>query len=173
MPEDGILIEVKEFNGKYISVDRDYLRSDINVLNENKRVIFKFKRDDDSIFYLVMVGSILISSIVHNTELFKKYYTKEKIAYFQYGGSCVVYVSDKNIYFDNDLIYFTNENIESHVKVGEEIGNIKKQKHKEFNKNYHIKKHIIGTINQLIFFIVKLMIKINKNYLNNLNIELV
>jgi len=173
MPEDGILMEVKEFNGKYVSVDRDYLRSDINVLNENKRVVFKFKRDDDSIFYLVMIGSILISSIMHNTELFKKYYTKEKIAYFQYGGSCVVYVSDKNIYFDDDLIYFTNENIESYVKVGEEIGNIKKQKHKEFNKNYHIKKHIIGTINQLIYFIVKLMIKINKNYLSNLNIELV
>ena len=59
------------------------------------------------------------------------------------------------------------------MKILNQIGNIKKQKHKEFNKNYHIKKHIIGTINQLIFFIVKLMIKINKNYLNNLNIELV
>jgi len=173
MPEDGTLIKIKEFNGTYISVDKDYLKSEINVLNDNKRVVMKFKRGDGSIFYLIMVGSILVSSIVQNVELNKKYYTCEKIAYFQYGGSCVVYVSDQNIHFDDDLLYFSNEEIESYTKVGEEIGNLIQSKPKIYIKNYKIKRHIIGFINQLIECIIKLFIKINNTYLKNLNFEIV
>jgi phosphatidylserine decarboxylase len=156
MPEDGVLIKIKEFNGTYISVDKDYLKSEINVLNDNKRVVMKFKRSDGSKFYLVMVGSILVSSIVQNLELNKKYYTCEKIAYFQYGGSCVVYVSDRNILFDNDLLYFSNEEIESYTKVGEQIGNLVESRDLPYIKNYRIKRHIIGFINQLIECIIKL-----------------
>jgi hypothetical protein len=173
MPEDGILIKIKEFNGNYISVDKDYLRSSINVLNTNKRVVLKFKRDDGSKFYLVMVGSILVSSIVHSLELQKKYYTREKIAYFQYGGSCVVYVSDRNIFYDNDLSYFSNEDIESYVKAGEEIGNVYKQKKISHIKYYKIKKHIIGYLNNLLDFFIKLLIKINKKYLKDFNLEII
>ena len=173
MPEDGILVKMKSFNGKYISVDKDYLRSDIDVLNDNKRIVLKFKRDDGSKFYLVMVGSILVASIVCNLELHKKYYTREKIGYFQYGGSCVVYFSDSNIYFDDDLIYFSNENIESYTKVGEEVGNVYKQRHIHFIKNYNIKQHIIGFLNNLIQFIIKLLVKINKKYLSDLKLEIV
>jgi phosphatidylserine decarboxylase len=173
MPEDGILIKIKEFNGTYISVDKDYLKSEINVLNDNKRVVMKFKRTDGSKFYLIMVGSILVSSIVHNVELNKKYYTCEKIAYFQYGGSCVVYVSDKNIHFDDDLLYFSNEEIESYIKVGEQVGNLKQSRPLPYIKNYRIKRHVIGFINQLIECIVKLFIKINNTYFKNLNFEIV
>ena len=173
MPEDGILIKIKEYNGNYISVDKDYLRSSINVLNTNKRVVLKFKRDDGSKFYLVMVGSILVASIVHSLEQHKKYYTREKIAYFQYGGSCVVYVSDRNIFYDNDLSYFSNEDIESYVKAGEEIGNVYKQKKIPHLKNYQIKKHIIGYLNNLIDFFIKLVIKINQKYLKDFNLEII
>jgi phosphatidylserine decarboxylase precursor len=174
MPEDGILIKISEFNGTYTSVDIDYLRnSEYNVLNDNKRVVLKFKRSDDSRFYIILIGSILISSIVHKLELNKTYYTREKICYFQYGGSCVVYVSDRNIYFDSDLLYFSNECIESHVKVGEEIGNVYKQKEKLFINSYNIKKHIFGFINKLINYIVLLIIKINKKYLKDLNLQII
>lgn len=162
MPEDGKLIEIKEFNGNYISVDKEYLQSELNVLTDNKRVVLKFKRDDGSKFFLVMVGSILISSIVYKLELNKKYYTKERIAYFQYGGSCVVYVSDRNIYFDDDILYFSNEGIESYIKVGDEIGNIHKQKKVNFIKNYHIKRHVIGFLNKLIEYIIKMIIRVNQ-----------
>jgi phosphatidylserine decarboxylase len=173
MPEEGILIKIKEFNGNYISVDKDYLRTEMDILTENKRTLFKFKRDDGSFFYLVMVGSILISSIVHRFEINKKYYTKEKVAYFQYGGSCVVYVSDKNIYFDEDLYYFNNDNIESYVKVGDEIGNLNKRKKKTYLKNYHIKKNADTFFQQIINYIINLMIKINKKYLNEFKLEIV
>ena len=169
MPEDGTLIKISEFNGDYTSVDIDYLRHpEYNVLNENKRVVLKFKRSDNSRFYLIMVGSILISSIIYNLELNKTYYTREKIAYFQYGGSCVVYVSDRNIYFDEDLTYFSNEGIESYTKVGEEIGNVYKQKKKNFVSSYKIKKHIHGFLNKLIDYILLIIIKINKKYLKDL-----
>jgi phosphatidylserine decarboxylase precursor len=173
MPEDGILVKIKEFNGTYYTVDKDYLRTDMDILTENKRILFKFKRDDGSYFYLVMIGAILISSIVHNLQLHKKYYTKEKIAYFQYGGSCVVYVSDKNIYFDEDLYYFNNENIESYIKVGDEVGNITNRKKKMYIKNYHIRKNTETYIEQIIKYIINLMIKINKKYLTDLKLEII
>jgi len=173
MPEDGTLIKIKEFNGTYVSVDKDYLKSEINVLNDNKRVVMKFKREDGSKFYLIMIGSILVASIVQNVELNKRYYTCEKIAYFQYGGSCVVYVSDRNIHFDDDLLYYSNEEIESYIKAGEQIGNLKQSRNIPYIRNYRIKKHIIGFLNQLIEYIVKLFIKINNTYLKNLNFEIV
>jgi len=173
MPEDGILIKVSEFNGNYLSVDKEYLRTEMDILTENKRTLFKFKRDDGSFFYLVMIGSILISSIVHKLELNKKYYTKEKIGYFQYGGSCVVYVSDKNIYFDEDLYYFNNDNIESYIKVGDEIGNLNKRKKKTYLKNYYIKKNADTFFQQILNYIINLMIKINKKYLNEFKLEII
>jgi len=173
MPEDGILIDVNEFNGKYRSIDKDYIRSKINVMNDNKRVVFKFKRNNGTLFYLVMVGSTIVSSIVHNLEINKQYYTKEKIAYFQFGGSCVVYVSDQNIYFDSDLLYYSNENIESYTKVGEEIGNLYYQKDKPFVKNYYIKRHITGFLNNLIELIINILIFIHKKFLRNLYLELI
>jgi len=173
MPEDGILVKVKEFYGNYYSVDKDFLRTEMDILTENKRTIFKFKRDDGSYFYLIMIGSLLISSIVHNMQLHKKYYTKEKIAYFQYGGSCVVYVSDKNIYFDEDLYYFNNENIESYIKVGDEIGNLKDRKKRDYIKHYHIKKNADTFYEKIINYIINLMIKINKKYLKDFKIEII
>ena len=173
MPEDGILIEISEYNGKYKSIDKDYIRSSINVMNDNKRTIFKFKRLNGTLFYLVAIGSTIVSSIVYNLKVDTMYLTKEKIAYFQFGGSCVVYVSDQNIYFDKDLLYFSNENIESYVKVGEEIGNLYNSKNIPFIKNYHIKRHIIGFINNLIEIIINFFIKFHQRYLKNLYIDLI
>jgi phosphatidylserine decarboxylase len=168
MPEDGILVKITEFNGTYRSVDLDYLRSDLNVLNENKRVVLKFKRSDNSRFYIILIGAILISSIVHRLEVNRTYYTKEKIGYFQYGGSCVVYVSDRNIYFDEDLTYFSSEGIESYIKVGTEIGNVYKQKKRIYNHSYSIKKHIHGYLNKLLNYIILLIIKIKNVYLKDI-----
>jgi len=173
MPEDGVLVKIKHFNGKYVSVDKDYLTSDIDVLNDNKRVVLKFKREDGSKFFLVMVGSILVGSIVCNLEVNKKYYTREKIANFQYGGSCVVYFSDRNIYWDEDLFYFSNENIESYIKAGEEVGNIYNHKKVNHIKNYQIQRHVIGFLNNLIEFLIKMIIKINRKYLKDFNLEII
>jgi len=173
MPEDGILVKIKEINGNYLSIDKDYVRSDMDVLTENKRTLFKFKRNDGSFFYLIMIGSILVSSIVYNIQLQKKYYTREKIAYFQYGGSCVIYVSDKNIYFDEDIYYFNNENIESYIKVGDEIGNLNSRKKKMYLKNYYIKKNTDTFYEKIINYILSLIIKINIKYLKDINIVII
>jgi len=173
MPEDGVLIKIKEFNGNYLSVDKDYLRSDRDILTENKRVLLKFKRDDGSNFYLIMIGSILVSSIVYDLHLHKKYYTRENVCYFEYGGSCVVYVSDKNIYFDEDLYYFNNENIESLVNAGEEIGNINVRNKKNYVKHYYIKKNADTFYEQIINYFVNLMIKINQKYLKDFKMEII
>jgi phosphatidylserine decarboxylase precursor len=173
MPEDGILVKIKEYNGNYLSVDKDYLRTEMDVLTENKRILFKFKRDDGSYFYLIMIGAMLVSSIMHNLQLQKKYYTREKIAYFQYGGSCVVYVSDKNIYFDEDLYYFNNENIESYIKVGDEIGNLTNRKKKMYIKHYYIKKNVDTLYEKIINYMINLLIKINKKYLKDIKIEII
>jgi phosphatidylserine decarboxylase len=168
MPEDGVLVKINEFNGTHRSVDLDYLRSNINVINENKRVVLKFKRSDNSRFYIILIGAILISSIIHSLEINKTYYTKEKIGYFQYGGSCVVYVSDRNIFFDEDLTYFSNEGIESYVKVGTEIGNVYKQKKQIYNNSYNIKKYIHGYFNKLLNYIILLIMKIKNVYLKDI-----
>jgi hypothetical protein len=120
-----------------------------------------------------MIGSILVSSIVYNIQLQKKYYTREKIAYFQYGGSCVIYVSDKNIYFDEDIYYFNNENIESYIKVGDEIGNLNTRKKKMYLKNYYIKKNTDTFYEKIINYILSLIIKINIKYLRDINIEII
>jgi len=173
MPENGILIEISEYNGTYKSIDKDYIRSSINVMNENKRVIFKFKRPNNTLFYIVAIGSTIVSSIIYDLQVDKMYLTKEKIAYFQFGGSCVVYVSDQNIYYDTDYSYFSNENIESYVNVGEEIGNLYNQKNVNFIKNYHIKRHIFGFLNNLIEIIINFLVKFHQRYLKNLYIDLI
>jgi phosphatidylserine decarboxylase precursor len=173
MPEDGILIEISEYNGTYKSIDKDYIRSNINVMNDNKRTIFKFMRSNNTLFYLVAIGSTIVSSIVYNLEVNRKYLTKEKIAYFQFGGSCVVYVSDQNIFYDKDLSYFSNDNIESYIKVGEEIGNLYNPRNISFIRNYNIKKNVIGFLNNLIEIIINFFIRIYKKYLKNLYIDLI
>jgi phosphatidylserine decarboxylase len=70
------------------------------------------------------VGALLIGKIKNNKKsTFRK---NEEKGYFEFGGSTIVVLINKDIEFDEDIAKMNEQGIEIQVRAGERIG-IKKE----------------------------------------------
>ena len=70
----------------------------------------------------VEVGATLVGKIKNNGKLnFKK---NDEKGYFEFGGSTIVVLLNKNINFDEDIVKMNSDGIEIQVTAGEKIGTI-------------------------------------------------
>ena len=63
--------------------------------------------------------------------------------------------------------------IESYTNAGEEIGNLYDTRNIPYIRNYCIKKHVIGFLNNLISILINFFINFHKKYLKNLYLDLI
>lgn len=164
MPYSGKLVNIKIIGDDYYSVQQDVInKKSVNVLTKNYRHIYKFDTqklyNNDFTFWIIPIGALIAGTVTHNLTVGQYYKSGERIANFSLGGSTVVILSTKKININEDIEYFSQNNIETYVKVGDMIGNIKTNfNNSPFPKHYHIKKPIKLTSNTITIFTLRLFI---------------
>jgi hypothetical protein len=138
MPSTGKLLNYYYMGDDYQSVGYDFMYSTrFNPLNDNFRLVLEFehmnsKSDSKSYsskpdkFYLVIIGATTVGSIIIQPDLKigQIYMSKQHLGYFDLGGSCVVFLTNKNIILRPDLISNSANNIETYFSVFDQITNL-------------------------------------------------
>ncbi|MBR5837486.1 MAG: phosphatidylserine decarboxylase, partial [Victivallales bacterium] len=120
-PDDGRFIVSWPVKGKYNSVNPLALNQNLNVFATNYREVsfLDFANFGQTLF--IEVGAFAVASITQSTDgpVFMR---AEEKGYFSFGGSTIIMVFQKgHVFFDDDILAHTAENIETLVKAGEPI----------------------------------------------------
>lgn len=94
---------------------------DYPIFKQNSREVTLFQTKNFKEVTYIEVGAMLVGKITnYNHKILNRGQTK---GYFEYGGSTVVLLFEKNtIQLDSDLIEYLNKDYEVKIKMGENIG---------------------------------------------------
>lgn len=122
-PFDGIPTKSEEIKGDYYSVSPYALVSNFTkVFCENKREICKFTLPNDQVMLLIPVGATMVGNIISTYEPNQMVNKGDEMGYFAFGGSTVVLLfQSNNIKINSDLLKNTKSNMETFVRMGEQI----------------------------------------------------
>ncbi len=120
-PDDGRFVASWPVKGKYSSVNPLALNQNLNVFATNYREVsmLVFANFGQALF--IEVGAFAVASITQTNDgpVFMR---GEEKGYFSFGGSTIIMVFQKDhVFFDDDILEHTAENIETLVKAGEHI----------------------------------------------------
>lgn len=119
---DNCIIEkTKRIKGKLHTVSS--ISSKHKVYSQNTRICNYMTTDNFGKIIYIEVGALLVGKINnYNKEKFTK---GEEKGYFELGGSTIVILTSDKIKIDSDIIEYSNKGIETKVKYGERIGELK------------------------------------------------
>jgi len=124
-PVSGTVTDSFNINGDYYSVSPIAVKKKIELFCMNKRSITQLYNPVFDNIIISEIGATMVGSIIqtYNTSKVKK---GEEKGYFKFGGSTVVLFFEKNrVKFDEDLIKNSQNNMETTIKFGEQIGVVK------------------------------------------------
>ena len=118
--DDGKLAFHKKIKGKLHTIRP--ISEKYNVFAQNSREINFLNTKNLGYVMQIEVGALLVGKIKnHKTLTFKK---NEEKGFFEFGGSTIIILLNKNIKFDSDIEEMNNKGIEIQVTAGERIGSI-------------------------------------------------
>ena len=119
--DDGKIERIKRIKGKLHTVSS--ISNNHKVYSQNTRICNYMRTDNFGEIIFIEVGALLVGKIRnHNKDKFLK---GEEKGYFELGGSTIVILTSDRIKIDNDIIEYSNKGIETKVKYGEKIGELK------------------------------------------------
>ncbi len=118
MPE-----EPQEIPGPLYSVNPIALKTDINILSRNKRMITPLHTKNFGAVLYIEVGATNVGSI-HQTFIHGEPYAKgDEKGYFSFGGSCIILLFEPyHIQLDQDLIDASCRKSEILGRFGQSLG---------------------------------------------------
>lgn len=118
-PDDGKVVSTKHINGKLHTVQPIAFKR-YKVFHENSREVSFLKCKNLGDVCYIEVGALMIGKITNRKiDSFKK---GEEKGYFEFGGSTVIMLINKEIDFNKKIIENTQNDIETIVKLGQCIG---------------------------------------------------
>jgi len=123
-PANGKTIEAWPIKGKYHSVNPIALRQNLDVFTTNYRTVSILELDACGIVAYIEVGAFGVASIIqtHNESNYRK---GDEKGYFAFGGSTIIMVFQNNrIQFDQDIIEYSKQGIETRILAGNQIATI-------------------------------------------------
>lgn len=121
-PVTGTIISMYHIDGQYFTVKPKALKSNINVLGENTRTIICIDTHDHGCVLFIAIGAEAVGTVncdAYENQLIKK---GERLGNFEYGGSDIFVVFEKNVQWDDDLYDMSSNGTESLVLFGDRIG---------------------------------------------------
>lgn len=118
-PDDGCVVSSKYINGRLHTVQPIALKK-YKVFTENSRCVTVLDCKNLGRVCYIEVGAMVIGKIVNENK--KKFKKGEEKGHFEFGGSTVVLLFEKEIDIDNIILDNTNKEIETIVKLGDSIG---------------------------------------------------
>ena len=118
--DDGTLDEYKYIKGRLNTVQPIAYNKKIFHTNSREYTILHTKNFGDVVE--VDVGALLVGKITNNKEI-KKFKKGDEKGYFEFGGSTIIlFIQDKKITIDNDILLNSTLGKETIVSCGEKIG---------------------------------------------------
>lgn len=116
--DDGKLAFRKKIKGKLHTIRP--IAAEYNVYTQNAREVCLLNTKHLGYVAQIEVGALLVGKIKNNGKLrFKKYDEK---GYFEFGGSTIVVLLNKDAKIDEDILQANREGLEVQVFAGEKIG---------------------------------------------------
>ena len=119
--DDGTIEKIKKIKGKLHTVSS--ISNKHKVYSQNTRICNYMTTDNFGKIIYIEVGALLVGKINNYNK--NKYNKGEEKGYFELGGSTIVILTNDRIKIDNDIIEYSNKGIETKVKYGERIGELK------------------------------------------------
>jgi phosphatidylserine decarboxylase len=122
-PYQGTPSKSKSINGAYYSVSPIALQSSFTeVFCENKKEICQLTTENAGNILIIPVGATMVGSLNATFEPGTFVQKGHEMGYFAFGGSTVVLLFDAAYFkLDQDLLDNTNNNLETYLKMGEQI----------------------------------------------------
>ena len=120
--DDGFLGFSKHIEGVLHTVNPISYQG-YKIFHENDRVVSELDTKKFGKIIQIEVGALCVGKIVNeNVEKFKRYQEK---GHFEFGGSTIVQLIEKNrVRINREIVKNSKENIETYVEVGEKIGEL-------------------------------------------------
>jgi len=126
-PIDGVTGEITNIEGQYYTVNPQAINEvDFDVFTANVRSILYLTHEaTGKRVAFIAIGALLVGSIVWTNGAVKGTKVKrgDELGYFAYGGSTVIALFPKGVIeFDQDLVKYSEEPIETIVQMGSSLG---------------------------------------------------
>lgn len=122
----GVISPTKLINGHYYSVSPLALRQSLEIFCQNKRAYSVLSTTDYGDLLFCDVGATMVGSILQTYKPNSQVQKGQEKGYFAFGGSTTVLLIEKGkVRFSEDLIRNTQNGVETAIKMGETIGNIR------------------------------------------------
>lgn len=124
-PCDGTATPARLINGPLYSVNPMALRKRLAILAENKRMVTEIDTEHFGTILYIEIGATAVGTIKQTYSPQKPVKKGEEKGYFEFGGSCIVLLFEKErIQFDEDLIRNTERGIETRANFGSSLGRL-------------------------------------------------
>ena len=122
-PTNGLVHNSKKIHGHYYSVSPLALRQKSKIFCENKREISQIDSKKFGKILMLEIGAAFVGSILQTYNPAATIKKGEEKGYFKFGGSTIIllFQPDK-IQIDQDLLFNTQKDIETKVKMGTSLG---------------------------------------------------
>ncbi|MBU4269627.1 phosphatidylserine decarboxylase [Candidatus Dependentiae bacterium] len=121
-PFDCVVSKEKTISGKLESVNSLVYKSGIQPLYTNERISIKLGSKNFGDVLFIPVGAMFVGKIVNKYFLNKEYKKGELIGYFEFGGSTIVLIFEKNKIKIKERFLINSQNgYETQVKMGDVI----------------------------------------------------
>lgn len=121
-PDDGKVLNSKRIEGTLHTVQPISFKK-YKVFHENTREITYLDCKNLGEVAYIEVGALLVGKIVNEKK--EKFTKGEEKGHFEFGGSTVIMLVNKDINIDKKILENTKNNIETIVKLGTKIGTYK------------------------------------------------
>lgn len=123
-PYAGIASKSEKIEGVYYSVSPISLKEKFTeVFTENKREMCRISTANKGEILILPVGATMVGSILSTYTAGAKVEKGQEMGYFAFGGSTIVLLFDSKAFkLDADLVQNTKRNLETYVRMGEQIG---------------------------------------------------
>ena len=121
-PDNGKVISTKYIDGCLHTVQPISFKK-YKVFHENARQVTYLECENLGEVAYIEVGALLVGKIVNENK--KEFVKGEEKGHFEFGGSTVIMLINKDINIDKKIIENTNKEIETIVKLGTKIGTYK------------------------------------------------
>lgn len=122
-PCNGIPEKAEEILGPLYSVNPIALKTNIDILSHNKRMVTPFHTKHFGTILYIEVGATYVGTI-HQTYVHGEHYAKgDEKGYFSFGGSSLILLFEPfRIHFDQDLLDASHRKIETRGLLGQSLG---------------------------------------------------
>jgi phosphatidylserine decarboxylase len=116
--DDGKMLSHKTIQGELHTVRP--ISQDFNVFSRNCREVSLLETEHLGTIAYIEVGALLVGKINNNNNI--AFNRCDEKGYFEFGGSTIIILINKDIEFDHDIDKMNADGIEIKVGVGERIG---------------------------------------------------